>query len=150
MKEITNKTKIQYLVNSLRLFNHNTEIINNMIAKASEEEKQCLEQFIEKNSSWIIEGTPMPGFEHRLKSADAVIFLDIPRLTCIYRIIKRSLWQLFRKQTEDGCPVKGISLITIKWLWDFPTKKNSPNVFAPIILNGKYLPFVSLFHFAMR
>ena len=53
MKEITNKTKIQYLVNSLRLFNHNNEIINNMIAKASEEEKQCLEQFIEKNNKCI-------------------------------------------------------------------------------------------------
>ena len=53
MKEITNKTKIQYLVNSLRLFNHNNEIISNMIVKVNEEEKECLEQFIEKNNKCI-------------------------------------------------------------------------------------------------
>lgn len=40
---------------------------------------------------WIIDGNYTRTLGIRLSEADAVIFLDMPRLLCIYRIIKRRI-----------------------------------------------------------
>src|SRR5436305_13716253 len=40
---------------------------------------------------WIIEGTYLHISELHLKAADTIIFLDIPPLSCLCRLIKRHL-----------------------------------------------------------
>jgi adenylate kinase family enzyme len=57
----------------------------------------------------------------RLRACDTVIFLDLPRLFCIFRALKRSF--LYRKTTfpdmAAGCRER-ITGEFIRWIWDYP------------------------------
>jgi adenylate kinase family enzyme len=44
---------------------------------------------IVQEKQWIIEGTYLSSSEPRLEEADTIIFLDIPLLLCLWRVIKR-------------------------------------------------------------
>ncbi len=54
---------------------------------------------------WIIEGTYLSSSELRLNEADTIIFLDIPPLLCLWRIIKRhrEYRRRFRRDIPEGC-----------------------------------------------
>lgn len=45
--------------------------------------------------AWVIEGTPMHGIELRSEAADTIVFLDYNRVICIYRLLKRTLKNIF-------------------------------------------------------
>lgn len=47
--------------------------------------------------TWIIEGSYMDSYATRLDYADAVLFLDVHPLLCLYRLIRRQLRWSFRK-----------------------------------------------------
>ncbi len=47
-------------------------------------------ELVEKGS-WIIDGTYSSGLEMRMKSANLIVFVDLPVWLCFYRIIKRQL-----------------------------------------------------------
>ena len=71
--------------------------------------------------SWIIDGNYISTMDEGIKEADTVIFLDINRLICLYRVIKRII-KNFGKSREDmaqGCPEK-IDFEFFKWVWTFP------------------------------
>lgn len=69
--------------------------------------------------SWIIEGTPMPGFEKRADQADIIIFLDISIVVCLYRLLKRRIKGLFKRNPiNQGCPAK-LDIKTISWILKF-------------------------------
>ncbi len=55
--------------------------------------------------TWIIEGTYLGSSDSRLQIADTIIFLDIPPLTCLYRLIKRHVeWHgRPRYDIPEGC-----------------------------------------------
>lgn len=55
--------------------------------------------------TWIIEGTYLGSSDSRLQIADTIIFLDIPPLTCFYRLIQRHKeWRgLSRFDIPEGC-----------------------------------------------
>ncbi len=74
---------------------------------------------------WIIEGTPMLGLEHRLAYADFIIFLDIHRLTCLFRVFKRWSLRLFNLNTKkDSCPFGArLSPKALLWIWRFEDKQ---------------------------
>src|SRR6266851_5121279 len=46
-------------------------------------------QKLVQEKQWLIEGTYLGSSEPRLNKADTIIFLDIPFLLCLERIIKR-------------------------------------------------------------
>lgn len=78
---------------------------------------------------WIIEGTPMHDIQFRLDQADTIIFLDINRVTCILRLIKRALKNIFhfRGQKIEG-PANFFSLKAAIWVWKFNgSKRNTIN-----------------------
>lgn len=68
--------------------------------------------------NWIIEGDYPRTFLHRFKHADTIIFLDINRWVCSWRIIKR--W-LFRETAQaENCSQK-CDLTLLKYvLFDYP------------------------------
>lgn len=74
---------------------------------------------------WIIEGTPMHDIESRIRAADEIIFLDFNRLTCILRLIKRSLRNYFKKDNDFDGPAKYFSFKAIKWVWGFNASKRN-------------------------
>ncbi len=54
---------------------------------------------------WIIEGTYLNSSKRHLKAADTIIFLDIPRLLCLQRLIKRhrEYKKRFRRDIPKEC-----------------------------------------------
>ena len=54
MKEICNKTKIQYLLNEIKLFNDGNTIFIKIIGNCNETQKQYLQQIINKNNEQIL------------------------------------------------------------------------------------------------
>jgi adenylate kinase family enzyme len=66
----------------------------------------------------------------RLEKCDAVIFLDLPRLLCIYRILKRVA--LYKKGSRpdmaDGCDER-FDWEFVKIVWNYPTR-SKPKVEA--------------------
>lgn len=77
-----------------------------------------------KRDSWIIDGNFGGTLDIRLAACDEVIFLDVPRLICLGRVLKRVA--IYRKEGRPdmapGCPEK-VNLEFIKYIWDYPRKR---------------------------
>ncbi|MFC4408845.1 DNA topology modulation protein [Chungangia koreensis] len=77
-----------------------------------------------KKDEWIIDGNYGGTMDIRLEAADTIIFLDLHRTICVYRVFKRML--KYRNKTRPdmgaGCEEK-IDLKFIKWVWDYPKAK---------------------------
>ncbi|MCA1628856.1 MAG: AAA family ATPase, partial [Acidobacteria bacterium] len=82
-----------------------------------------------RRDSWIIDGNYSGTFDIRFEACDTVIFLDVPRLICLWRVLKRRA--LYRKggrpDMAQGCDEK-LDLEFLKflrWVWDYPTRTRS-------------------------
>lgn len=95
----------------------------NWVGTSKDEQKQIQHNLVAKES-WIIDGNYGGTLDIRLNTADTVIFLDIHRVTCIYRAIERVL--RYRNKTRpdmgEGCEEK-FDMGFLKWVWDYPKKK---------------------------
>lgn len=84
-----------------------------------------------KKETWIIDGNYGDcTMETRIQAADTIIFLDFPRVVCLFRIIKRWLQNnnKVRPDMGKGCAEK-IDWKFLKWIWTYPDSKR------PKILN---------------
>jgi adenylate kinase family enzyme len=68
--------------------------------------------------------------EIRVAACDTVIFLNLPRWLCLWRVLYRRIKyrRLSRPDMTPGCPEQ-LDLEFLKWVWTYPTAK------APKILN---------------
>jgi adenylate kinase family enzyme len=83
-----------------------------------------------KRDTWIIDGNFGGTIEMRIEACDTVIFFDLPRTVCVYRILKRVAFS-YRKTRPDmaeGCREK-FDWEFIKWIWNYP-KRSKPKVEA--------------------
>jgi adenylate kinase family enzyme len=53
------------------------------------EEWRATNEMLVKAEAWIIDGNYGGTMDVRLAAADTIIFLDLPRLVCLYRVLKR-------------------------------------------------------------
>ncbi|WP_164669410.1 DNA topology modulation protein [Virgibacillus doumboii] len=93
------------------------------IGVPKQEQKQMQHDLV-KRDKWIIDGNYGGTMDIRLNAADTIILLDLPRLVCVYRIIKRFV-QYRNKSRPDmgtGCEER-ISLEFLKWVWQYPKAK---------------------------
>src|SRR5437870_5427358 len=76
-----------------------------------------------RKEQWIIEGTYLSSSEPRLNRADIIIFLDIPFLLCLQRIIHRhnKYKGQSRPDLPDGCS-DNFNLICILKVQAFPVR----------------------------
>jgi adenylate kinase family enzyme len=83
---------------------------------------EILSELTEKDS-WIMDGNYDSSLGVRIKNCDTIIFLDFPRLLCLYRVLKRRL--TYRKTNRPdmaaGCNEK-IDFEFIEWIWNYPKK----------------------------
>ncbi len=79
------------------------------------------QELVREKDQWIIEGTYLGSSDDRLIAADTIIFLDMPRLLCLWRVIMRHKKYLGRSRPDlpDGCTDK-ISLFTFLKVLVFP------------------------------
>ncbi len=110
------------------------------------------EQFRERvrdavaTDSWICEGNyARRTFELRLPRADLIIWLDTPRLTCLTRVIVRSVMNRPRPDLAAGCREKldKAFLSFLKFVWQFDHSYR-PDTEAVRLSIGPQVPTVHL------
>jgi len=76
-----------------------------------------------KRESWIMDGNFSGTMEIRIEAGDTVIFLDLPRTVCIWRILKRvaKYRKTNRPDMAEGCNEK-LDFAFLKWVWDYPNR----------------------------
>jgi adenylate kinase family enzyme len=81
---------------------------------------------------WIIDGNYSATMDLRLPACDTVIFLEIPRIICVYRILKRVVTYKkgSRPDIPEGCDEK-FDWEFVKIVWSYPTR-SKPKVEALI------------------
>lgn len=77
---------------------------------------------------WIIDGNYGGTMEMRLAASDTIIFLDLPRTVCVWRVFKRLF--MYRKNSRpdiaEGCDER-FDLEFLMWIWNYP-KHSKPKV----------------------
>ena len=69
---------------------------------------------------WILDGNWLSVGDARFERADTVVFLDIPRTTCLARVIRRAVRdrRTGRPDLPEGCR-EGFDWTFLKWIWNF-------------------------------
>lgn len=72
---------------------------------------------------WIMDGINLRCLEYRIERAQVIIFLDMPRYLCIWRVAQRSFkyWGKEIPTNAAGCRVRiDFDLFRfLRWIWDF-------------------------------
>ncbi len=99
----------------------------NWEASSDKEWRNKLEKLV-KEDKWILDGNFTSSLDIRLNRADTIVFVDLPRFTRMYRVIKR--WCQNRKRNRadlpPGCKEK-IDMKLLKSVWYFG-KKRKPEI----------------------
>ena len=74
-----------------------------------------------KRDAWIIDGNYSGTFDIRFAAGDTVIFLDVARRVCLWRVLKRLV--LYRRggrpDMAAGCKER-FDLQFLIWIWNYP------------------------------
>jgi adenylate kinase family enzyme len=70
---------------------------------------------------WIVDGNFLDAGEARFERADTVVFLDIPRRTCLRRVLTRLARDRWRRRPDlpEGAN-EGFDLSLLRWIWRYP------------------------------
>ncbi|WP_114165673.1 DNA topology modulation protein [Exiguobacterium sp. TNDT2] len=95
---------------------------------ATRQEQITIQSELIEHESWILDGNYGGTLDLRLSAADTIIFLDLPRTVCTYRVLKRMLSHRGKTRPDmgDGCE-EWFDLKFLKWVWDYP-KSQRPDV----------------------
>ena len=91
-----------------------------------------LQEHIVKKDSWIIDGNYSNSYDLRVKRADTIIYLELPLIVCVYRVIKRRIVYA-RKTREDmakGCPEK--SRLVIFYVYSYYVSRTEKKDEKPV------------------
>lgn len=92
--------------------------------KRSQQEINDLMNEAFAENGWICDGNNSQSFALRVPKTNMLIWLDLPRMICIWRVIKRIILH-YGQQRDDlpaGCPDQ-FNWDFLKWVWNF--HKNS-------------------------
>ena len=78
--------------------------------------------------SWVMDGNYSGTLEIRLAACDSVVFLDLPRAVCAWRIVKRALIYRHRGRPDmaEGCQER-LNAEFLLWVWNY-RKRSRPKV----------------------
>lgn len=87
--------------------------------------REKVEELI-RSEAWIIDGNYGGTLDIRLEACDAVVFLDLPRMLCLWRVVKRQVQHIGRVRSElpSGCPER-FNWEFISWIWTYPTRRRA-------------------------
>jgi adenylate kinase family enzyme len=73
---------------------------------------------------WILDGNFGGSMDLRLQACDTVVFLDMPRLACLWRVLRRRLRHhgSARPDMTPGCDER-LSLEFLWWIWTYPARR---------------------------
>jgi adenylate kinase family enzyme len=74
--------------------------------------------------AWVIDGNYSRTLDRRLAACDTVVFLDMPRALCLWRVFKRRL--MFRNRARpdmnEGCREQ-LTWEFLRWVWTYPRER---------------------------
>ena len=72
-----------------------------------DEWRATIEKLVEQDA-WILDGNYGGTIEIRLAAADTIVFLDLPKTLCLWRVLKRTVlgFGRIRPDMAPGCPEK--------------------------------------------
>ena len=93
---------------------------------------------------WIMDGTSPGTLELRLPRTDLILWLRMPRLLCLWRVILRRVRYAGRSRPEmaEGCPEK-IDMEFLRYIWNFE-RAEVPEIQHAIERYGRSVPVVTL------
>jgi adenylate kinase family enzyme len=73
---------------------------------------------------WVMDGNYGRTLQQRIAAADAIVFLDMPRLVCTWRILKRRFKHVggSRPDVAPGCPEQ-VNWEFVHWVWTYPSRR---------------------------
>lgn len=80
---------------------------------------------------WIHDGNYRTTMSLRLPRADLVVFLDMSRWRCLWRVIKR---RLMTRQHIPGCSDR-VTWEFLRYVWNYP-KRSRPRVLGHLQTHG--------------
>lgn len=94
----------------------------NWTEPSKDEWQNIIKQAIE-GEEWIMDGNFSGTMEMRIEASDTIIFLDFPRVICIWRILKRvaKYRKTNRPDMAEGCNEK-LDFPFLKWVWEYPNR----------------------------
>ncbi|HEX8559947.1 MAG TPA: DNA topology modulation protein [Pyrinomonadaceae bacterium] len=80
--------------------------------------------------AWVMDGNFSGTLDVRLAACDTVVFLDLPRAVCLWRVLKRlAMYRNGRRpDMAEGCGER-LDLKFLHWVWTFPSRSR-PKVLA--------------------
>jgi adenylate kinase family enzyme len=90
-----------------------------------------------QRDSWVMDGNYSGTLELRVRACDTVIFLDLPRSLCLWRVSKRLFlyWNKRRPDMAEGCREK-LNLEFLRWILAYP-KRTRPKVLEMLRQNSQ-------------
>ena len=92
----------------------------NWVRSANEDWQKVISKLLEKDA-WLMDGNYSRTMEMRFAAADTIIFLDLPRIVCLYRILKRAAKYRNKNRPDmaEGCAER-FDWEFVKWVWNYP------------------------------
>ena len=71
--------------------------------------------------AWVMDGNYGGTLDVRLAACDTVVFLDLPRVVCLWRVVRRTLRYHGRTRPDmaPGCPERW-DWEFLRWVWTYP------------------------------
>jgi adenylate kinase family enzyme len=97
-----------------------------------EDEWAALQAELAAGDRWIMDGNYSKSLPIRLARADTVVFLDLPRLVCLWAVTRRWLRFRGRSRPDMGEGVnEALDPAFLRWIWDYP-KRSRPGIVAQL------------------
>ena len=73
--------------------------------------------------AWIMDGNYSGTLAERVEACDTVVFLDVPRFVCLWRVLVRTIRHHGRTRPDmpDGCPER-FNIPFFVWIWNYPVR----------------------------
>ena len=97
------------------------------IETPKDEWRRTVEELLGRDS-WIMDGNYSGTLGLRFEACDTVVFLDLPRTLCLWRVFKRLLMyrNAGRPDMAEGCRER-FSPEFARWIWNYP-RRTRPKV----------------------
>jgi adenylate kinase family enzyme len=79
-----------------------------------------------EGDAWVMDGNYGGTLDVRLRACDTVVFLDVPRLVCLWRVLGRRL-RFHRRARPDvaaGCEEQ-LTWEFVRWIWTYPRRRRA-------------------------
>ena len=105
--------------------------------KPSNEEWVATVAELIQRERWIIDGNFGGTLDQRVARCDTIIFLDMSRLLCLWRIVKRRLTYLniARPDMAKGCDEK-VDFEFVSWVWNY-SRRTRPRILSMMQINSE-------------